>query len=105
MSGRVLPLHRSKLIARKVRGLRMSPILAAVGERQKVRVILDFTVGHGVSTDTDFDETLLCDLGNFLFNVSRTRALVENKIARDYPFTFLKKDVKDAFRRVHIEWD
>ena len=53
-----------------------------------MRVIVDLTVGHGVNTDTDFDRTPVCDLGEVLLDLSRKRALVANKLAQKCPLTF-----------------
>ncbi|CAN0398933.1 unnamed protein product, partial [Laminaria digitata] len=101
VSGRVLPLHRS--IASTVRVLRISP-LAVVEERQKMRVILDLAV-HGVNTDTDFDKAPVFDLGDVLFRFIAQSCARREQVGAEVPIYISKMDVKDAFRRIHIEWD
>lgn len=101
-SGRVLPLHRS--VAHAIRGLRISP-LAVVDERQKSRVILDLTVGAGVNKDTDFDKAPVCDLGDVIFRFIAQTCARREQVGADVPIYISKMDVKDAFRRVHIEWE
>lgn len=101
---RVLPLHRS--VARMVRGLRISP-LAVVEERRKVRLVLVLTVGHGVNTDTDFDTASVCDFGDVLFRFIAQTSARREQVSAEVPFYSANMDVKDATRRVrvHIEWD
>ena len=79
--------------------------LAVVDERQKLRVILDLTVGAGVNTDTDFDKAPVCDLGDVLFRFIAQTCVRREQVGADVPIYISKMDVKDAFRRVHIEWE
>ena len=73
-------------------------------ERQRIRVVSDLAIiGHGVNTDTDFDTAPACDLGDVMFrSISCAR---RQQVRAEVPiYLRVLKYVKDAFRRVHIEW-
>ena len=63
-------------------------------------LVLDLTVGH------DFGRPPVCDLGGVLRGcIAQTYARRDERIDAEVPIYILKMDAKDAFRRVHIEWD
>ena len=108
--GRVVVLHKS--MARGIKHIRVSP-LAVAESKDKKRVILDLSYGKGgpqrgrtgVNGDTNFDGAPLCEVGGVLTNVLRRICALRDAVGTKVPVYTAKMDVKDAFRRIHVEWE
>lgn len=96
-----------------IKHLRISP-LAVTESKDKFRVILDLSFGSGgsgkgrlgVNGDTCFEKALVCEIGGVMpNNVMRRVCALRQDVGSEVPIYGAKMDVKDAFRRIHIEWD
>ncbi|MEP3733698.1 MAG: hypothetical protein ABJN02_17340 [Lentilitoribacter sp.] len=58
-----------------------------------------------MKSDTDFDKSPVCDLGEVLFRFIAQTCVHREQVGAEVPIYISKMDVKDAFRRGHIEWD
>lgn len=108
--GRVVVLHKSA--ADRIKHLRVSP-LGVTSSKDKLRVILDLSFGMGgengenigANGDTWFENAPKSETGEVMPNIMRRICALRQAVGPAVPIYTSKLDVKDAFRRLHVEWD